>query len=216
VTARCALALAALSVAQAATAPAQTLTVSALLQSSEHRVDVGFGVERSSGLLGGARIGATLGPRVHVGLTALGGRLTRDSSNAEDRDVAEVSADAGYRALPWLTFITGVRARTYTAPIARQRWTALHVGAEARVGLLDGHLDGVGQFLLQPLVSVSELDQPELAFTAAAGMDYHLGRLTVGVRYALERYDFPPRDGMTRREQLSTVGLQATLQLAHF
>jgi len=202
--------------AHAATAPAQTLTVAALLESTEHRVDVGFGVERSSGLLGGARIGATLAPRVHLGLTALGGRFTRDSANAEDRDVAELRADAGYRALPWLTFLTGVRTRTYTAPIARQRWTALQIGAEARVALLDGHIDGVGRFLLLPLVSVSDLEQPELAFTAAAGMDYHLGPLTVGVWYALERYDFPARDGVTRREQLSGLGLEATLQVLQF
>lgn len=203
-------------IGQVATARAQTLTVAGLVGASEHRVDVGFEVERSSGLVGGGRISVVFPPRVTLRVTALAGRLERDSANADDRDVADVGFDAGYRALSWLTFVTGVRTRTYTAPIARQRWTSLQLGAEARIPLLDGAIEGVGRFLLLPLVSVSDLDQPELAFTTGAGIDYHVGAVAVGLRYALERYDFAARQGVARREQLSSLRLELSLPLVRF
>jgi len=158
----------------------------------------------------------TFPPHVHLQVAAFGGRLKADGGDAEDRDVAEIGVDAGYRTLPWLTLAAGVTTRTYTSPLARQRWTALRIGAEARLGLLDGRVEGIGQFVLLPVVAVSGLDQPDLAYSTAAGIEYHVGPLGVGLCYALERYDFPTRDGVSRDEQLSSLQLYASARLVRF
>ena len=198
------------------TGAAQVLTAAASVSSVEHRVDAGYGVERSSGLLGGGRVTLGLPPRVELDFTALAGNLERDSANAEDRHVAEIGFDARYRPLTWLWFETGMATRTYSAPIAVQRWTSLRLGAEARVPFFGGRAEGVGRLLFLPLVTVTGVEQPELAITAAAGVQYRLGPVAAGVFYSLERYDFPAQDGVTRAEQLSALTLRASARLLPF
>lgn len=198
------------------TGAAQVLTAAASVSSVEHRVDAGYGVERSSGLLGGGRVTLGLPPRVELDFTAVAGNLERDSANAEDRHVAEIGFDARYRPLTWLWFETGMATRTYSAPIAVQRWTSLRLGAEARVPFFGGRAEGVGRLLFLPLVTVTGVEQPELAITAAAGVQYRLGPVAAGLFYSLERYDFPAQDGVTRAEQLSALTLRASARLLPF
>lgn len=188
---------------------AQSVAGAAFVSLTEHRVDAGYGVERVSGPLGGASITLLIPPRVALRVATVGGSLTHDTEGAEDRDVGEVRIEACYRTLSWLTLEAGAATRTYTAPIAGQRWTMLQIGAEVRVPILDGRVDALGRFSLLPLVSVTGLEQPELALAASAGVEYHLGPVTAGLLYALERYDFPARDGIARLEQLT--GLVARL-----
>lgn len=195
---------------------AQVVSAAGFVSSVEHRVDAGYGVERSSGVLGSAQVSVGLPPRVELSLMAGAGSLERDSVNAEDRDIAEIRVDARYRTLPWLWLETGVATRTYSAPIAVQRWTSLRLGAEARLPFFGGRAEGVGRLLFLPLVAVTGLDQPELALTAAAGIEYHVGPVAAGLFYSLERYDFPVRDGIARAEQLSALTLRASAQLFNF
>jgi hypothetical protein len=200
----------------ARTAAAQVVTAAASVSFTEHRVDAGYGVERSSGVLGGGRVTLGLPPRVELDVTAASGTLERDSANAEDRHVAEIGFDARYRPLSWLWLETGIATRTYSAPIAVQRWTSLRLGAEARVPFFGGRAEGVGRLLFLPLVSVTGLEQPELALTAAAGVEYRLGPIAAGVFYSLERYDFSAQDGVARAEQLSALTVRASARLLSF
>jgi len=195
---------------------AQVLTAAAWVSLAEHRVDAGFGVERSSGVLGGGRVTLGLPPRVELDITATAGTLEPDSANAEQRHVAEVGVDARYRPLSWLWVATGVATRTYSAPIAVQRWTSLRLGAEARVPFFGGRAEALGRLLFLPLVDVTGLEQPELAITAAAGVEYRFGPVGAGLFYSLERFDFPAQDGVARAEQLSALTLRASARVLPF
>ncbi len=197
----------------APTVAAQTVSGSAFVTLAEHRVDAGFGVEPSSGVMGGAAAAVSLTPRVELRLTALAGTLERDSATAESRDVAEVALAGRYRAIGGVVLEAGVATRTYTAAVARQRWSSLHIGAELRVPLLGGRVETVGRLMLLPLVAVTGLDQPDLAIAAAAGLDYHIGPVTLGLAYGLERYDFPTQEAAARAEQLSGLTVSARVRL---
>jgi len=198
------------------TAAAQVVTAAASVSFTEHRVDAGYGVERSSGVLGGGRVTLGLPPRVELDVTAVAGTLERDSANAEDRHLAELGLDARYRPLSWLWLETGVATRTYSASIAVQRWTSLRLGAQARIPFFGRRAEAVGRLLFLPLVEVTGLEQPELAITASAGVEYRFGPVAAGLFYSLERYDFPAQDGVARAEQLSALTLRASARVLPF
>lgn len=177
----------------------------------EHRVRAGSGIERGSGTLVGGEVGATsswLELRGH----ALGGRLTSRSSVGDDRTVGELALQASALPLPWLAFTLGATGRTYTTPLARQRWLAVSTGVEARAELLDGALRGTASVGLMPAVSVSGHDAPDFAAVSAVGMAYRGPLLTAGVAYSLERFDFPAVDGTRRLEQLSRLTASAGIR----
>src|SRR2546425_12925487 len=75
--------------------------------------------------------------------------------------------------------------------IARQRWTTVGLGAEARLDFATSPVRGVLRGGLLPVVAVHGLPGPDVALTAAAGMEYRSGSITGGLVYELERYDFP-------------------------
>src|SRR3989454_10673485 len=61
---------------------------------------------------------------------------------------------------------------------------------------------------LLPVVSVNGLPRPDVALTAAAGIEYRSGVVTGGLFYGVERYDFPDRGAGRRLEQVSTLTLR--------
>ena len=202
-------------VAAAAPAAAQDrLTARVTVAVLEHRAlaSPSVGVERSNGaLLGGALLyqaSTWLTVELETWMAALRGR----SEGAIDHDVAQVSLNAGIPAATWLIVDGGVRLRAYSSPVARQRWTMLRVGAEARLEFLGGSVAGIARLHYLPSVTVRGLGAPDVAVAAAAGMDYRLGPTTLRVLYDLERVDFPERNGTQRLEQLS--GLSLTLGMA--
>jgi hypothetical protein len=65
----------------------------------------------------------------------------------------------------------------------------------------------------RPAVTVSGRDRPNRAFAAGAGLEWRLGAVSLGVRYDLERYDFPLVAGIERREQYSKLHVHAGLRL---
>jgi len=195
------------------TAAQRAVTPFASLSLAEHRVDAGYGVERSRGAVlgGGARV--RLGARVELGLRVQGGRLNAATPGAVDRDVGAVGVEAGVRAVPWLTFRAGAQRRTYSSVIARQGWTMVDVGAEVRLTFARGTISGVTRAALVPVVSVSGLPRPDVAVTAATGLQLRRRGLTLGALYSLERYDFPAQGANPRLEQLAAVTLRLDVGL---
>jgi len=178
----------------------------------EHQVDIGYGVEESRGLLFGAEGAVTLASRLELTLRAAGGSLSTDATGAENRDVGEVGLQASVAAAPWLALRGALTSRTYTTAIARQRWTTVELGAEARLDFATTPLRGVLRGGLLPVVKVRGLPGPDVALTAAAGIDYRSGSVTGGLWYGLERYDFPDVGAGRRLEQVSTLSVRFTVQ----
>ena len=179
----------------------------------DHRVDAGLGVERATGLLAGgaARL------RFHsiaVSLSGETGHLTAvPGSGGVDRDVAQVGATAQFTPLPWLVLESGVTLRSFGTVVARQRWTLLRAGAQARVPLSGETFWVLGQAHLLPLVRVNGLPNAATAFDAGTGLAYQRGRIMFALTYTLERCDFPSQGSTRRSEQLGTLALSGGVQL---
>jgi len=201
------------SVGGAAPAAAQrALVVAPLASLAEHRVDAGFGLERSLGpILGGV---ATLrsGPRFALAVRALGGRLF-GSKGVLDRDVGELGVEASVVTAPWLAFQAGAARRAYATKLGRQTWNMVGLGATARTAFAGDAIHGVWRAALLPVVSVSGLRNPDVAYRTAAGLEYRVRTATLGVEYSLERYDFPAQAGVRRREQLAAVTLRLDVRV---
>ena len=199
----------------AAPAAAQrALTVAPLVSLAEHRVDAGFGVERSLGpILGGVGT-VRFSPRVTVAVHALGGSLF-GSQGVLDRDVGELGVEASVITVPWLALEAGATRRAYSTKLGRQTWTLVGLGATARMAFAGNAIHGVWRAALLPAVSASGLRGPDRAFRAATGLAYRVRTTTLGVEYSLERYDFPAEGegGVRRLEQLSAVTLRLELRL---
>jgi len=184
-----------------------------LVALSEHRVGAGNGVEQSSGTLIGGEGRLLVGPHFELFLHAAGGKLSADSASADDEDLGEVLARVSVITVPWLALDAGVSSRSLTTTVARQRWSALRLGGELRLAFVGGGVTGVLRGEVLPSVTVSGLAKPSRAYAAGAGFEYQIGLFTLGLRYELERYDFPVAAGVARREQLSTITAQAGLRL---
>ena len=198
-----------------AVAPAtaqRALTVAPLVSLAEHRVDAGFGVERSLGPILGAVGTLRLGPGLAVAMRALGGSLF-GANGVLDRDVGELGVEGSVAAGPWLSLQAGAARRAYGTKVGRQTWTTVDIGAVARVPFAGGTIHGVGRAALLPVVSVTGLPDPGVAFRAATGLEYDVRAATLGVEYSLERYDFPIDQGVHRVEQLAALTLRLGLRL---
>jgi len=178
---------------------------------AEHRVEhrnVSPGVEISTGTLFGVGVRVGFGSRAAIAAVGRTGVLHPGRGATLPRDVAEVGLDGAYRLRDWLDLVAGVRVRSYTTAVARQRWTAPDLGVAARVPFALRGLRGLLDVAVHPFASVSGLSRPELAITSGAGMSYSRGRLDVQLRYSLERYDFARGTADERLEQLSALTLR--------
>jgi hypothetical protein len=189
------------------------LTGAGVLGMLEHRVDAGAGVERTSGPVFGIQLDASRGPDLSFAVRALGGTLDARSPAAEARDVGEVRADARMRVLPWLDARAGATVRGFTSALARQRWTQLSIGADTRVGMLGGRIEGTAGAALLPYVHVSGHASPRLAIAASMGIRHSNRRFEIGLAYALERYDFAEVTGVRRLEEHSSLVVRAGYRL---
>lgn len=190
-------------------ASGQRFTGELAFSAAEHRVDVGAGVERSSGSLFGAGARVTVAGRWSAGVDLLAGVLTA-RNGGPDRSVGQLRATLGFRALSWLNFEAGFGARSYSAAIARQRWTAASLGIEGTLRFADGYFEGVGRMALVPSAAVTDLDSPNPGVVAAVGVRFRARPTSISMLYGVERYDFPAVAGVIRRERLSTLTFQAT------
>ena len=196
---------------RAAVAQAGSVAFTGDMAAAEHRVDdrsVGGGVEISTGTLFGAGVRIGVGSRGMIAAVGRAGVLHPGARATLPRDVAEVGVDGAFRMHAWFDVVAGVRVRSYTTTLARQRWTAPYLGAAARVPFAVEGLRGLLDVAVHPFASVSGLTRPELAISSGAGVAYSRGRLEVQVRYALERYDFARGTVAERFEQLSSLTLR--------
>ena len=204
--------LLALSLAPAAGVGQIAASGTTLVSFVEHRVDIGYGVEKSSGPLLGAEGAVALWSRLAVGIRAAGGSLSTQAVGAQDRDLGELGIQASVVAVGWLALRGGATWRTYSTAIARQRWTTVELGAEARLDFATSPVRGVLRAGLLPVVSVEGLPGPDVALTAAAGIEYSARSVTGGLFYGLERYDFPDQGTGRRLEQVSTLTLRLSVR----
>ena len=184
----------------------RALIVAPFVSLVEHRVDAGFGVERSFGPIIGGVGTLRLGPGVALAVRALGGSLF-GARGVLDRDMGELGVEGSVAMGPWLSFQAGAARRAYGTSVGRQTWTTVDVGAAARVGFAGGAIQSVWRAALLPVVSVPGLPDPGIAFRAATGLDYRVRAATLGVEYSLERYDFPIDHAVRRFEQVAALTL---------
>lgn len=186
------------------------------LTRADHRVDAGFGVERAAGVLVGAATRLRLRQGIALTVSGEAGHLTAvQGTGAIDRDVAQLGVVAEFMPLSWLALQGGATVRSFGSVVARQRWTLVRAGAEARIPLSGETIWALGRAHLLPIVSVNGLPNAATAFDAGTGLAYRRGRLLLDVTYTLERSDFP-RQGSTRRtEQFGTLAIRGgtTLRL---
>jgi hypothetical protein len=207
-------ALALAATAQSALAQGPTFAVGGGLSLGDHRVDMGFGVEHSAGTLLDLQGTVELNDRFAIAVIARTGVLHPGRGATLPRDVAEAGLDARYRPRPWLDVEAGMRVRSYTTPVGRQRWTLPHLGAAGRVPFALQGLQGVVALGLHPFAAVSGLPDPELAISSRVGMQYTRRRLSVELVYALDRYDFARGTVRRRLEQYSSVALRLHVKTA--
>ena len=186
-----------------------TVRGTGLFSVMKHRVDAGYGVEPSSGVVVGSEVTVGTGDRFTVQLLMQTGSLRAQAPGAITRDVAEIAARLDAVALPWLMVQAGAGRRTYSTLLARQTWTMIDVGGEARVVFSESGVTGTVRAAILPSVGVSGLDSPDLAFTGAAGMEYRSGHAIFALLYSLERYRFPASAMAQRREQTAALTLKA-------
>jgi hypothetical protein len=189
---------------------AQRLTLAGSLSFAEHRVDAGFGLERTAGWIGGAAVGGRFGA-LDVQAQLRTGRLLLRSATGTNLDVAELGVGASWWLNPWIAARGAVLVRGYSADVGRQRWRMAELGAELRVPFAANRARGVVRGGWRPAVTVSGLSRPHTAFVAAAGTEYDVTHFSFAILYELERYDFPPQGGMKRFEQLSALTVQASV-----
>ena len=176
--------------------------------SMEHRVDAGYGVAASKGMVVGATGSVLLARTVALEAHALGGTLAADAVARDDRTVGEIGTRASVVVLPWLLLHADATVRSYDLTPVRQRWTTFGTGGEARLELLGDMVRGVVGLTLLPRVAVSGMPGPDFGIATTAGVRLRRGRLDAGVRYDVERYDFPADPSQVqRREQLSSLVL---------
>ncbi|HMJ59357.1 MAG TPA: hypothetical protein VK467_09480 [Gemmatimonadales bacterium] len=212
---RAAVALALLLVPAAALAQTPRVVVTGSLAAAEHRVEdrgVGGGVEISAGTLFGSGVRVSVGSRGTIAVSGRTGVLHPKRGATLPRDVAELGLDGALMMHPWFDVIAGVRVRSYTTMLARQRWTMPYLGAAARVPFAVQGLRGLLDITVHPFAGVSGLTRPEVAISTGAGVAYARGRLDVQLGYALERYDFARGTVDERFEQLSALTLQVQVR----
>lgn len=194
---------------ESATPPRTLVTASAVVGVADHRVDAGAGFERTSGPVFGLQVDALSGRDLSLSIRGVGGTLDARSGAADQRDVGEIGAEARLRVLSWLDARGGAMVRSFTSQLARQRWTQLSIGADARVPMLNGRIEGTAGAALLPYVRVSGHDSPRLSIAACMGLSHTSRRFDLGLLYQLERFDFADVAGANRLEEHSSLLVRA-------
>jgi hypothetical protein len=191
-------------------AVAQRLSADAAVHAAEHRVNAGFGLEETRGPLFSAALRVMVVQRVNVRAEVTTGSLTVDNTAGADHDVSALRGILGFQVTDWLTLDAGAGTRVFTAPIASQRWTTTLLGAELRVPFAHKLFEATGMFAWLPTVSVTDIPETSPGILASVGVGAQVGRFGLAVSYWLERYEFPPANGVVRNERLSALMFQAS------
>jgi len=181
---------------------------------ADHRVDAGVGVERAAGVLVGGTTRLRLPHGIAFTVSGETGHLTAvQGTGGIDRDVSQLGAAVEFVPLAWLALESGVMVRSFGTVVARQRWTLVRAGAEARIPLSGETIWAVGRAHLLPVVSVNGLPNAATAFDAGTGLAYRRGRLVLDLTYTVERCDFPWQGSTRRSEQFGTLMIRGGAQI---
>ena len=187
--------------------------VSVVAASADHRVDTGFGLERSAGPLFGAQLDLEPDERLMVSLRALGGTLNPKDAGAESRSVGELALTTRLDMVSWFRGTVTALGRSYEGPLARQHWSELSLGGEGHGMLIDKVLEASVGLSLAPVVRVSGRPGPDLAVAGLARLRHSGERLDLSIGYSLERYDFAASGGARRIEEISMLVARAGLRI---
>lgn len=165
-------------------------------------------MEISRGTLFGAGVRLVVGSRWTIGAAGRTGVLHPGRGATLPRDVAELGLDGAFRVRDWFDVLGGVRVRSYTTVLARQRWTVPYLGAAGRVPFALRGLEGVLDLVVHPFASMHGLTRPEFALSGGAAVAYSRGRFDTQLRYSVERNDFARGTATQRSEQFSALTLR--------
>jgi hypothetical protein len=191
--------------APAASLTAQiTITPTVFVAYVQHQVDIGYGDEQTGGAVLGALVTVSPTRWTDVTVSGYGGTLNSDSGSIDTRRMSDLELSGSVSATPSLALQIGLRAQSYSTPLARQRWLSVSVGGEFAPEIFDG----AARAVLVPVANVSGLPNPTLGVLGGAGFEFLRGPLTGGVYFSLERFDFPTINGAARAEQLVLLTAQ--------
>jgi hypothetical protein len=185
-----------------------TVTPSVFVAYVQHQVDIGYGDERTSGPVLGAMVQVSPTRWTDFTVSGYGGTLSADTANIDTRRMVDLELGGSVFATPSLALQVGLRAQSYTTPLARQRWLSVSVGGEFAPEIFDGAARAVLRAGLIPAANVSGLPNPTFAVTGGAGFEFLRGPLTGGLFFSLERYDFPYSNAAPRAEQIALLTAQ--------
>lgn len=191
-------------------AAAQRLGADAAVHAADHRVDAGFGLEETGGVLFSGALRVMVVKRVNVRVEVMNGSLTTDNTAGVDRDLSALRGTVGFQVTDWLALEAGAGTRVYTAAIASQRWTTTLLGAELQVPFAHKLFEATALFAFLPTVSVTDIPETNAGILASVGVGAQVGQFGLAVAYWLERYEFPPANGIVRNERLSALMLQGS------
>ena len=187
--------------------------VSGRLALVEQRVDVGFGLERFTGVGLGLDVERRLGSRFTVGLRTQGATIRPDDSGDLDRRIGEAELSAVMTLKPWWGLYSSVMRRAIANDAGSQQWTLVRLGAEVRPAFSGGRLHALGRLGAIPVTSVSGLSPSSLGFDGVAGLEYDHPRYALRLAYGVERFAFSSETGNRRDEQLSTLIVRVGVRL---
>lgn len=187
--------------------------VSGRLALVEQRVDVGFGLERFTGVGLGLDVERRLGSRFTVGLRTQGATIRPDDSGDLDRRIGEAELSAVMTLKPWWGLYSSVMRRAIANDAGSQQWTLVRLGAEVRPAFSGGRLHALGRLGAIPVTAVSGLSPSSLGFDGVAGLEYDHPRYALRLAYGVERFAFSSETGNRRDEQLSTLIVRVGVRL---
>ena len=171
----------------------------------EQRVRLDGEIERVAGPVWGAGAAVRMSDWLSLRGRVASGTLSARTAGAESRSTAEGELTVILVPDRWITVDIGTVVRTMETSLASQRWIELRTGVELGADIIDGALRGTVQLSIAPSVSVSGQPSPDIALGGGTGLEYTAGRLSTGLRYGFDRYDFPGDSDGRRLEQRSTL-----------
>jgi hypothetical protein len=190
-----------------------TVTPSIFVAYVEHQDDIGYGNELTGGPVLGLAVDVAPTRWTDVVVSGYQGSLSPATPNVDGRRLADLELSGSIFATPVLALQVGLRAQTYTTPLARQQWLSMLVGGEYAPVILDGVGRAVLRLGLLPVVTVSGLPNPTFGATGSAGFEFLRGPVTGSVLFSLERYNFPAANGIARSEQIELLSLNLGVRL---
>jgi hypothetical protein len=201
--------------------PRRSLALSPLVGMGERKIDDRADGDDTPalavrGLVYGAQLDVALNRFFGLqGLFVAGNLSPTGNSVGLEQTMAELQGNLGIAVQPWLALKVGSTYRGFKRSVATDRWLTMRAGGELRLDFVGGAVRAIVGANYIPTVKIDTVsNRPDLGLGAAAGLEYRARLFTAGLRYEVERYDFPnPTPGVKHLEQFSTLKLRMGLLL---